>query len=251
MSFIPELNKRIDFVHTACRTTQQDLIGHGFDEKKVILIPEGIKLENFRVFSEKQKIKVKEELQLPKNKIIIGSFQKDGHGWKNGLEPKEEKGPDVFCDVVEKLSEQFDIHVLLTGPARGYVKNRLEKAGISYTHEYVKEYTDIVKYYNALDVYIIGSRVEGGPKALLESWACGVPLVSTKVGMSADLIRNGENGFLAEVEDIDDITEKVIHILNNNESKEKCIRGGLTDVQTYSWDNISQMYFERMYKKLI
>ncbi|MBT3539022.1 hypothetical protein HN481_02755, partial [Candidatus Parcubacteria bacterium] len=124
--FIPELNNKINFVHTSCRTTQDDLIKHGFDTKKVVLIPEGIKLDNFEVFSEKQKDEIKEELHLPKNKVIIGSFQKDGHGWKEGLEPKEEKGPDVFCDVIEKLSQKFDIHVLLTGPARGYVKNRLE-----------------------------------------------------------------------------------------------------------------------------
>ena len=68
---------------------------------------------------------------------------------------------------------------------------------------------------------------------------------------NSDLIKNGENGFLTEVEDVDDILEKVSHILNNQEVKEKCISGGLKDVQKYSWDKISEIYFEHIYKKLI
>ncbi|HAT03332.1 MAG TPA: glycosyl transferase family 1 [Candidatus Magasanikbacteria bacterium] len=250
VSYIPELNKKIDIIHTPCRTTQNDLIAYGFDKQKIVLIPEGIKLDAFYIFSDVEKNKIKVELNIPKDKIIIGSFQKDGHGWGEGLDPKGEKGPDVFCDVVEQLSKIFDIHVLLTGPARGYVKKRLSDVGISYTHTYLKEYAEIVKYYNVLDLYIISSRVEGGPKALLESWACGVPVVSTKVGMCADLVKNGENGFLAEVEDVDGLVHRATEVLSNNEVKIRCTQGGLRDVQKYSWDEVSKIYVDSIYKKL-
>ena len=42
---------------------------------------------------------------------------------------------------------------------------------------------------------------EGGPRAALEAMATGVPLVSTRVGQAADLVRHGENGWLADVDD--------------------------------------------------
>ena len=57
------------------------------------------------------------------------------------------------------------------------------------------DYFSVVDYYRASDLYLITSRSEGGPLSLTESWATGVPVVSTRVGMSADYIRDGENGF--------------------------------------------------------
>ena len=93
--------------------------------------------------------------------------------------------------------------MLLTGPSRGYVKNRLDKSKIQYRHDMLQDVNSLVDYYNVIDLYIITSREEGGPKALLESLACGVPLVSTKVGMVPDLIVHNENGYLVDLEDED------------------------------------------------
>jgi glycosyltransferase involved in cell wall biosynthesis len=55
--------------------------------------------------------------------------------------------------------------------------------------------------FHALDAYIVASREEGGPKSILESMASGVPIISTRVGQAAALIRHGENGWLADVGD--------------------------------------------------
>ena len=43
--------------------------------------------------------------------------------------------------------------------------------------------------YHALDAYVVPSRQEGGPEGVLESLASGVPLVTTRVGQAADLVR--------------------------------------------------------------
>ncbi len=57
--------------------------------------------------------------------------------------------------------------------------------------------------YEAIDVCVVTSRDEGGPRAVLESMATGVPLVTTRVGQAADLVRHGENGWMVDVEDVD------------------------------------------------
>ncbi len=57
--------------------------------------------------------------------------------------------------------------------------------------------------YHALDAYLVASRQEGGPKSVLESMATGVPLVTTRAGQAPDLVVDGENGLLADVEDAD------------------------------------------------
>jgi len=248
---IPEMNKTVSVVHTACSSTKDKLIAGGFDKKKVILIPEGIDLKTFVCYEAKQKIEVRKKLNLPVDKILLGSFQKDGGGWGEGLEPKLEKGPDVFCDVVEKLAKQYDIHVVLTGPARGYVKKRLDDANISYTHRYLKNYIDVVDYYNALNLYLVTSRVEGGPKAIIESWACGVPLVTTNVGMAPDVIKDGENGFIVNVEDTDKLVQKSQEVLENKTIQEKIVAGGLKDVKKHDWSIMAEKYFNLIYKNLL
>ncbi len=50
---------------------------------------------------------------------------------------------------------------------------------------------------------MIASRQEGGPKAALEAMATGVPLVTTRVGQAADLVEDGANGWMVEVEDVE------------------------------------------------
>ena len=62
------------------------------------------------------------------NAMVIGSFQKDGSGWKEGLIPKMVKGPDIFLRAIEILNNSIpELFVLLTGSARGYVRHGLEK----------------------------------------------------------------------------------------------------------------------------
>ena len=71
----------------------------------------------------------------PESAFVVGSFQKDGVGWGEGLEPKLIKGPDVLLAAVERLRERVpELVVLLTGPARGYVNAGLERLGVAYRH---------------------------------------------------------------------------------------------------------------------
>jgi len=236
-------------VHTTCTNTKKDLLKLKILEEKIKVIPLGINSKIFKPTN--NKAKAKSRLNLPQNKIIIGSFQKDGEGWQEGNEPKLIKGPDIFCDVVEKLSKKYPIHILLTGPARGYVKNRLTKANISFTHKYLKNYNDIVKYYHALDLYLITSRLEGGPMAILESWATGTPLVSTKVGMIPDIASDTIDTLLADIENIDQITTQAEKIIENKDTARKLSSNAIKKAQKYSWQNISNIYYQELYKKTI
>jgi len=67
---------------------------------------------------------------------------------------------------------------------------------------------ELAAAYHALDLYLVTSRQEGGPKAVLESMAAGVPLVSTRVGQAQDLVEDGANGMLVDVDDVDALTER-------------------------------------------
>ena len=59
-----------------------------------------------------------------------------------------------------------------------------------FAHHYVESREELAKCYHALDIYLVTSREEGGPMALMESMSSHVPVVSTRVGArNADIAR--------------------------------------------------------------
>ena len=204
LAIIRRRRHEISRVQVSCRRMQELLLTTGIGSDKVRLIPIGINLTMFPQVNKSKRQRARQRLGLRPDDIVVGSFQKDGEGWGHGDKPKLIKGPDVFVKTVERLCQKKPkIHVLLTGPSRGYVKNELARRNVPFTHRQIDHYSDMAECYHALDLMLVTSREEGGPKAVLESMACGIPLVSTRVGQAADLIRHGENGWMVDVEDVD------------------------------------------------
>ena len=57
-----------------------------------------------------------------------------------------------------------------------------------------RNHDEMLDFYRDLDVYVCASRSEGTPNPCLEAAACGVPLVTTRVGNMPELVRDGDNG---------------------------------------------------------
>lgn len=249
---LPEAAEYIEKIVVTGQISRQVLAEQGIPEGKIATIPLGVDLARFFPPTVESRLHARADLGIPPDVVCIGSFQKDGVGWEEGLEPKLVKGPDVFLEVVGNLSARYNnLLILLTGPARGYVKQGLDRLGVPYIHHFLSDYHDIVRYYQTLDLYIICSRSEGGPAALLESWATGVPVVSTRVEMPADLIRHGENGMLAEVEDARSLTNHAMELIEDAALRERCYRQALEDVRQYDWPLIAERYYQQLYKPFL
>ena len=126
---------------------------------------------------------------LPKDNLVVSSFQRDTEG-SDLVTPKLEKGPDIFCEAVGKLSKERDVHVLLNGWRRQYVISELKKRNIPYTYYELPKIEDVAKMYLATDLYMVCSRVEGGPQSLSECAASKIPIISSDMGMSRDILDN-------------------------------------------------------------
>lgn len=203
----------IDRVQVTNRAMEELVLDVGMPAHKVHRIPIGIDLDAFRLRTPAVRASARDELELPGDAFVVGSFQKDGVGWGEGLEPKLIKGPDVLLEVAERLRDRVpELWFALTGPARGYVKAGLERLGVPYRHVVLPSVDAVAKVYESIDVCLVTSRDEGGPRAVLEAMATGVPLVTTRVGQAADLVRHGENGWLTEVEDSEAIAGWAAHV---------------------------------------
>lgn len=195
-------HREIDRIQVTCRAMEELVLEVGAAPEKLFLIPIAIELELFPLRDVASRPAARRKLRLPDSAFVVGSFQKDGIGSRDGSKPKPMKGPDVLLAALERLHEQLpELWVLLTGHGRGYVRAGLERLGIPYRHGYPVGREGMAEAYHALDAYIVSSRDEGGPKAVLEAMATGVPLVTTRVGQAVDLVTSGSNGYLVDVED--------------------------------------------------
>ena len=123
------------------------------------------------------------------DKFVIGSFQRDTEGG-DLKSPKLEKGPDLFCDYVERVVALGgrEVLVLLGGWRRQYVIERLEKAKIQYKYIEMAPHNKIAQMYTACDLYVVSSRHEGGPQAVFEAASMKVPIISSRVGVVEEVL---------------------------------------------------------------
>lgn len=213
------------------------VLSSGIDPSKVFRIPIGVDIASFSPQTEATRAKARAELGLPAAAFVIGSFQKDGVGWEDGRAPKAIKGPDVLLEALGRLRERVpELHVILSGPARGFVRAGLERLGIPYVHPRLERYEEIGRLYSALDAYVVPSRQEGGPKGVLEAMASGVPLVSTRVGQAAELVRDGVNGWLVEVEDAERLADRLASVAERPAGLPGVIAAGLETARQNAYD---------------
>ena len=78
--------------------------------------------------------------------------------------------------------------VVLTGKRRNYVINALKENGIEYKYFEMVNVEKLNELYNVLDIYIVTSRVEGGPQAILECAITKTPIISTDVGVAKEIL---------------------------------------------------------------
>ncbi len=251
VKFIKEAVNHVDVWHTSCQISRQKMVELGIPESQIVVVPLGVDLEYFKPVNLIEKKEARSRLGIPENSFVIGSFQKDGDGWGEGNSPKLVKGPDLFCEILEILSKTYSVFALLTGPSRGYVKKRLRASGVAYAHVYLDNPNDVALYYQALDLYLISSREEGGPKSLLESLASGIPLVSTPVGMVPELIVSGVNGFVVSDFNVQVLVDTIKKIIGCEEPLQLIVDNGLKAVRDHDWSKISKLYHEKIYSRLM
>jgi glycosyltransferase involved in cell wall biosynthesis len=242
---------RLSRIVVSAGVVEQRLLSWGVPAEKIVRIPIGVDTRLFVPPSAEQRAAARQALGFAEDAVVIGSFQKDGVGWGDGMEPKLIKGPDVFLDTVARLRETLPVAVLLTGPARGYVKQGLERLGIPYAHTYVKAYKDLVGCYHALDLYLVTSREEGGPMGLMEGMASGVPVVSTPVGMGPDLLVDGVSGGLTEAVDPAQLAASALAVLGQDDDGMALRREAAASVAHCAWPQVAEAHLRQVYRPLM
>lgn len=144
---------------------------------------------------------LRKKLQIPEGAYVLGSFQRDSEG-SDLNRFKVQKGADVFVDILvelKKIAPSLRVHVLLAGPRRHWIRAKLQELGISFSFDGEEIKGDdfpknilgpqrINQLMHLIDCYVVSSRWEGGPRAILEACSAEIPIISTDVGVASDLL---------------------------------------------------------------
>lgn len=242
---------KTDKVVTAASGMERRLLEWGVPREKLVRIPIGVDTGAFAFADAAVRSAAKKRLGVPEDRLCIGSFQKDGVGWGEGMEPKLIKGPDVFLEAVSLIAREQPVFVLLTGPARGYVMAGLERLGVPYRHVFLDDYLKIIECYHALDLYLMTSREEGGPKSIMESMSSGTPIVATRCGMAEDLLVDGTNGALTAAGDGGAVAGRALELLSDPVRLEAILGRARRDVIACDWQTVGQAHWENVYAPLL
>jgi len=141
-------------------------------------IPNGVNADIFIPFSDKEK--GDREFTVG----WCGQKTNGGFGEKKGNEGRpvwDIKGYELILQPLMKRLE---------GKVRFKVNNG------TYTNSI--PHSKMPEWYKDIDCFICTSLYEGGPLPVLEAAACGIPVISTRVGIVPELIRHGYNGYLVD-----------------------------------------------------
>lgn len=86
---------------------------------------------------------------------------------------------------------------------------------LSIAHDKTQE--ELNKWYQSVNVVVCTSRSEGGPLMLLEAGACGIPVITTRVGIARELIHHKVNGFLLDTCSLDEVIHGLSYVKENYE----------------------------------
>jgi glycosyltransferase involved in cell wall biosynthesis len=135
----------------------------------------------------------------------------------------EEKGPDLFVEIAQKLAVHPDLFFVMTGegPERENVLRRIQRYGLAdriYTPGFVDDVSPLMR---SVDIVVLPSRLDGMPLTVLECQALGKVVVASRVGSLPAMIDDGQSGFLCEPGDVDAFCGRILDLAQDPTLRER------------------------------
>lgn len=126
------------------------------------------------------------------------------------------KGHAVLIAAAKNIVSEFPKAVFVwvgDGPLRAALQKSIEQAGLSRHFRFAGFQSDPSSYYGIFDLFVLPSLWEGRPLALLEAMSQGLPIVATRAGGVEEMLADGAEGKLVEVNDAEALARAVTDML--------------------------------------
>lgn len=203
------LRKSDAFYQVLSSRSRPYLTSHGFREEQVVLIPNGVDSEKFRPDAQGRPSPARPErdivcvarLQYPKGVDILlhawGRMMREPDAWRAELKPR--------------------LLLIGEGPLQPQLERIAAALDIQDSVQFLGLRRDVVELLQQAWGFVLPSRWEGMPNALLEAMSCGLPCVATRVSGSEDIIVDGVNGLLVQPEQPEELARALRRIIEDNQ----------------------------------
>ncbi len=198
-----------------------ELAGLGLEKSEIEVFRNGVDLNKFRPLN---RTRIRQELNLSKFVLLsVGNLI-------------ELKGHHLVIQAMNKLPDSV---LMIVG--EGEMRHKLEKlalqSGVGDRVRFLDNVSqsELCKLYNAADVLVLASSREGMANVLLESLACGTPVIATNVGGNREVVQDREVGLILKTRSVEDIVSGIRSLKSSYPSRDSVRKYA----ETLSWSEIS------------
>jgi glycosyltransferase involved in cell wall biosynthesis len=174
-------------------------------QDKVYLIPHGIDLARF-VTADDQKRRAARQKWGIADTPLIGIIAR----------LSDVKGIDILIKAMPLVIKEIPSANLLIagqGPQENALKELTDGMSLTGQIHFINAINQTQELLCALDVFVMPSLMEGLGLSVIEAQACGIPVVSSRVGGLVDLIQDGQSGYLVPANDPKALADRIVGIL--------------------------------------
>jgi glycosyltransferase involved in cell wall biosynthesis len=133
------------------------------------------------------------------------------------------------------------------GVLRADLELQIKSLGLSSSVKLLGKWDDVSRFLASADVFVLPSRWEGLPIALLEAMSAGLPVIATEVEGVDEVIVHGEHGLLVPVEDADALSQAILQLLRQPDMRINMGVAAKKRLQElYSIDRMGERYLALM-----
>lgn len=226
------------------------LLDWGVTKNKIVYLPNGVDIERYKHIDQIKVNEMRQSLGLAGKRVVayLGSMSLPSHPVDLLL--------DAFTLI---LPHQSDTRLILVGGGGDYpaLVEMVEKMGLSSSVVFTGRVSprDVPLYYQLADVtvdpvYDNDASRGRSPLKLFESWASGVPFITSRVGDRITLLESSQSGILTDDCTTESYARAIISVLTTPQLADELRKNGEIEVQKYTWERLSG-HLEEAYLQIL
>ena len=218
-------NSNLDLYITVSENDRQSLLRSGIPNEKIELIYNAVNVQNQNIDPNVEKLH--RQYSIPSNHLICIAV-----GRLVAI-----KGFDILIQAAHILKKSSrNVHFLIVGDgeSREMLANQIEALGLNenVTLAGYQDHTAVISLVKSSDIFIMPSRYEGTPIALLEAGSLGIPIIASNVGGIPELIQDQTDALLVPPDDPQALAHAVTRLMTDKKLAEMISINAVEKIRT-------------------
>lgn len=220
--------KEANYIALSSLFAKRTFLEKGVPENKILYIPYGVDLTHFK--------------QVPKQDNVFRIIFVGKVCLRKGFQYLVQ----AFSELKLKNSE-----LMVVGPLSNDIMPIFEKYKNNFNYMGRVPQNELYKYYSQANVFVLPSIEDGFGMVINQAMACGLPVIATENTGGPDIIRDGTDGFIIPIRDVEKLKEKIMFFYENQDVARKIGENAQNKAQSaFSWNDYGDKIFEN-YKKVL